>query len=145
MIDDEAELIETGKILSNARTIAIVGLSDNPSKPSYDVANFLADKGYKVVGVNPAITKSGNIDVYPDLASVPFEIDIINVFRRSENIPEIIPQVLLKNPKSLWLQQGIRNDVAVEPVIKKGLFVMQDKCIAVYYNLCKPYFANTVQ
>jgi predicted CoA-binding protein len=85
------------------------------------------------------IKKSGEIPVYPDLASIPFDIDIVDVFRRSETIPDIINDVLGKNPKALWLQQGIRNDDAVRPVIAKGIFTVQDKCIAVYYNLCKAF------
>ena len=98
--------------------------------------------GYKVVGVNPKIKKSGEIDVYPSLLDVPFEIDIVDVFRRSETIPELIPYVLKVNPKTLWLQQGIRNDDAVKPVIEKGIYTIQDKCIAVYYSLCKPFHQN---
>ena len=105
----------------------------------YDIAEFLVSKNYTVVGVNPLIKKSGSIDVYPTLKDVPFEIDIVNVFRRSETIPEIIEEVLSVNPKALWLQQGIRNDDAVKPVMQKWIQVIQDKCIAVYYNLCKTF------
>lgn len=141
-MNDEQELKEICKILSEAKTIAVVGLSDNPDRTSRQIAEFLVDKGYKVVGVNPKIKKSGEIDVYPSLSDVPFEVDIVDVFRRSEDIPEIIPKVLKKNPKTLWLQQGIRNDDAVKPVIEKGIYTIQDKCIAVYYSLCKPFRKN---
>jgi predicted CoA-binding protein len=127
------------ELLKNSKTIAVVGLSDRPGRTSYDIAEFLISKNYTVVGVNPLIKKSGSIDVYPTLKDVPFEIDIVNVFRRSETIPEIIADVLSVNPKALWLQQGIRNDEAVQPVIEKRIQVIQDKCIAVYYNLCKAY------
>jgi predicted CoA-binding protein len=136
-VKDEDEMKTICKLLSEAETIAVVGLSDNPGRTSRQIAEFLVAKGYKVVGVNPLIKKSGEIPVYPDLASIPFDIDIVDVFRRSENIPELINDVLVKNPKALWLQQGIRNDDAVRPVIEKGIFTIQDKCIAVYYNLCK--------
>lgn len=139
MINDEEELREIAKILSEAKTIAVVGLSGNPVRTSREIAEFLVRKGYKVVGVNPNITKSGEIEVYPNLTSIPFEVDIVDVFRRSETIPELIPSVLSKNPKVLWLQQGIRNDSAVKPVIEKGIYTVQDKCIAVYYNLSKPF------
>lgn len=139
MINDEEELREIAKILSEAKTIAVVGLSGNPVRTSREIAEFLVRKGYKVVGVNPNITKSGEIEVYPNLTSIPFEVDIVDVFRRSETIPELIPSVLAKNPKVLWLQQGIRNDSAVKPVIEKGIYTVQDKCIAVYYNLSKPF------
>ncbi|MEW5841825.1 MAG: CoA-binding protein [Bacteroidota bacterium] len=142
MINDENELRKIAEILSAAKTIAVVGLSDNPMRTSREIAEFLVEKGYKVVGVNPLIKKSGNIDVYPTLEDIPFDIDIVDVFRRSETIPELIPDVLEKNPKVLWLQQGIRNDSAVKPVIEKGIYTIQDKCIAVYYNLSKPFRKN---
>ncbi len=141
-MNDKQELKEICKILSEARTIAVVGLSDNPDRTSRQIAELLVDKGYKVVGVNPTIKRSGEIDVYPNLSDIPFEIDIVDVFRRSEDIPGIIPEVLNKNPKILWLQQGIRNDEAVKPVIDKGIYTVQDKCIAVYYSLCKSFNKN---
>ncbi|MCX7876233.1 MAG: CoA-binding protein [Melioribacteraceae bacterium] len=127
------------EILITSKTIAVVGLSDNPLRTSYEIAHMMLRNGYNVVGVNPLIQKSGEIVVYPNLTSVPFKIDIVNVFRRSEFIPEIIDDVLKVNPKALWLQQGIRNDEAVKPVIEKGIVTFQDMCIAVYYNLCKSY------
>jgi predicted CoA-binding protein len=141
-MNDEQELKEISKILSEARTIAVVGLSDNPDKTSRQIAEFLVDKGYKVVGVNPTIKKSGEIDVYPTLTDIPFEIDIVDVFRKSENIPDIIPEVLKLNPKVLWLQEGVRNDDAVRLVIEKGIYTIQNKCIAVYYSLCKSFHKN---
>ncbi len=136
---DEKEMKEICRILSEAKTIAVVGLSDNPERTSRQTAEFLVAKGYKVVGVNPLIQKSGEIDVYHDLTAIPFDIDIVDVFRRSETIPDLIGEILLKNPKTLWLQQGIKNDDAVKPVIEKGIATIQDKCIAVYYNLCKVF------
>lgn len=138
-MNDEQELKKIGKILFESKTIAVVGLSDNPGRTSYQIAEFLLSKGYKVVGVNPMITKAGEIEVYPYLSAIPFDIDIVDVFRRSETIPELIPDVLQKNPKTLWLQQGIRNDEAVKPVIEKGIYTIQDKCIAVYYSLVKTF------
>ena len=138
-MNDEKEMKEICRILSEAKTIAVVGLSDNPDRTSRQIAELLVSKGYKVVGVNPMIKRAGEIDVYPNLAAVPFDVDIVDVFRRSETIPEIIDDVLLKNPKALWLQQGIRNDAAVKPIIEKGIYTIQDKCIAVYYNLCKAF------
>lgn len=138
-MNDSEELKKIGELLKSAKTIAVVGLSDNPTRTSYEIAKFLLDKNYNVVGVNPKIKKSGGIDVYPDLRSIPFAIDIVNVFRRSETIPELIDDVLAVHPKAFWLQQGIRNDEAVKPVIENGIMTFQDKCIAVYYNLCKAY------
>ncbi len=138
-MNDEKEMKEICRKLSEAKTIAVVGLSDNPDRTSRQIAELLVSKGYKVVGVNPMIQKAGEIDVYPNLAAIPFDIDIVDVFRRSETIPDIIDDLLLKTPKTLWLQQGIRNDAAVKPIIEKGIYTIQDKCIAVYYNLCKAF------
>ena len=131
------ELKDICSILKNARTIAVVGLSDSPERTSRQIAESLVRKGYQVVGVNPNISESGGITVFPDLASIPFNIDIVDVFRRSETIPELIPDILNVMPKVLWLQQGIRNDAAVKPVLENNISVIQDKCIAVYWNLCK--------
>jgi predicted CoA-binding protein len=135
-MNDSQELEEIRVILSSAKTIAVVGISHNINRPSREIAEFLVKEGYKVVGVNPGIKFAGEIPVYPDLKSIPFEVDIVDVFRKSEEIPSIIQSVLEKNPKVLWLQQGIRNDEAVKPVLEKGIKVIQDKCIAVYYRLC---------
>ena len=134
------ELKDICSILKNAKTIAVVGLSGNPEITSRQIAETLIYKGYEVVGVNPNISESGGITIYPDLASIPFPIDIVDVFRRAETIHEIIPDVLRVKPKALWLQQGIRNDDAVRPVLENNISVIQDKCIAVYWNLCKSSF-----
>lgn len=130
-------MIDACKILKEAKKIAVVGLSKDPSKTSRRIAEFLIEKGYEVVGVNP--TASAEIDgikVYKNIKDIPHDIDIVDVFRRSEDIPEIIPDVLEKNPKVLWLQLGIRNDEAVQPVIEKGITTIQNKCILVEYNYC---------
>ncbi len=130
------DLKEINKILTDAETIAVVGISRNPRKTSREIADFLLEKGYQVVGVNPKFEgKINNIDVYPSLADIPFEIDIVDVFRKSVDIPGIIDDILKKNPKTLWLQLGIKNDKAVKPVKDKGINVIQDSCIKVlYYN-----------
>ncbi len=135
------ELINISKILSEAKTIAIVGISRHPNKTSREIANFLVDKGYSVVGVNPSFGdgNANGIKVFSKLTDIPFKIDIVDVFRRSEDIPEIINDVLAIRPKVLWLQQGIRNDEAVKPLVGNGIEVFQDKCIAVYYSLTKQY------
>jgi hypothetical protein len=137
----DEELKHIGKILSEAKTIAVVGLSKNPNKTSRGIADFLVNKGYKVVGVNPNFGDgdAGGIKVYQQLTDIPFQIDIVNVFRRSEDIPGIINDVIAIHPKVLWLQLGIQNDKAVKPVIDTGITVIQDKCIMVYHNLIKQF------
>lgn len=131
------ELEKCCKILKNSKRIAVYGISSNPNRTSREIADFLVRNGYEVVGVNPAISKAGEIDVYPSLRDIPFNIDIIDVFRKSEDIPELIEDVLAIKPKTLWLQQGIRNDEAVKPVKEAGIETVQDTCIAVMHSLCR--------
>ncbi|MDP4192258.1 MAG: CoA-binding protein, partial [Bacteroidota bacterium] len=111
------------EILKDSKNIAVYGLSDKPGRISRDIALFLKRKGFNVVGVNP-LAKSNEVDgitIYGSLKDVPFEIDIVDVFRRPEAIPEIIDDVMAIRPKVLWLQSGIRNDQAVAPVIELGI------------------------
>lgn len=138
-MNDYDEMKKICELIKATKTIAVVGLSDNPARTSFEIACFLRSKGFHVIGVNPLIKTAGEFEVFPNLTTIPFPIDIVDVFRRSETIPELIPDILAVNPKALWLQQGIRNDDAVKPVINKGIFTVQDKCIAVYYNLCKAF------
>jgi len=137
MRNDMEKLNDICNVLKYSKTIAVIGISDNPDRSSVQIAEFLLQKGYNVIGVNPKITSSGSIKVYPSLLDIPEKIDIVDVFRRSEFIAELIPDVLAIKPNTLWLQQGIRNDEAVKPVEEAGINVIQDKCIAVYFNLCK--------
>ena len=124
------------KILEESKTIAVVGISSNPNRTSRMIADFLIRKGYNVVGVNPGKPKIEGIEVFANLKDIPFEIDIIDVFRKPEDIPQIIPDVLAVNPKVLWLQLGIRNDNAVEPVVEKGIKTVQDRCIKIEHGMC---------
>lgn len=124
------------EILKNSKNIAVIGISDKPGRYSNSISLYLKNQGYNVVGVNPALKKVEDITVYPSLKDVPFEIDIVNVFRRSEAIPEIISDVLAVKPKVLWLQSGIQNDEAVQPVIDAGIETIQDTCIFVEHRHC---------
>ncbi len=133
------ELVEINEFLRTAKTIAVLGFSKDPDKTSRQIADFLVSNGYMVYGVNPNLGEVviNGIEVFPKLTDIPVQIDIVDVFRKSEDIDEIIDDVLKVEPTVLWLQQGIKNDKAVKPVIEKGIKVYQDMCIAVYYNLCK--------
>lgn len=144
MITLQNELKYICKILSSTKSIAVVGFSREPYKTSREIADFLVRKNYTVVGVNPNFGNgsTNGIQVFKTLTEIPFDIDIVNVFRLSEDIPEIIDDVLAIKPKVLWLQEGIRNDNAVEPVNSAGIQTIQDRCIAVYYNLCKSHLHN---
>lgn len=133
------------RLLKDSKTIAVVGISREKWKTSRKIASFLADHDYDVVGVNPSFgdEDADGIKVYKSISDIPYQVDIINVFRRSEDIPALIEEVLEKNPKALWLQQGIRNDTAVKPVIEKGIITIQDECIFVEYNNCKSFLSKS--
>ena len=130
--------MDTCEILKHADTIAVVGISSDSNKTSRSIAGYLAKAGYKVFGVNPNCksTELEGIPIYKSLTDIPVPIDIINVFRRSGDIPDLIPDVLAVNPKVLWLQSGIRNDEAVKPVIDRGIIAIQDTCIFVEHSRC---------
>lgn len=125
-------------ILKDSKNIAVVGLSKSGSRTSNQIADFLKNHDYNVAGVNPSADSDHihGIPVYKSISEVPFDIDIVDVFRRSETIEELIPEVIERKPKVLWLQQGIRNDEAVSPLRHHGIVVIQDECIMVNYRSC---------
>lgn len=132
----ELDTAEICTLLKNAKTIAVVGISATPGKISRTIADILVSNNYRVVGVNPAAPVIPGIPVYKSISEIPHKVDIVNVFRRSETIAEIIPEVIKLNPKCLWLQEGIRDDEAVKPAFEKGISIVQNKCIWVYFNKC---------
>jgi len=127
----------TCEILNEAKTIAVVGISNKPGRDSGRIAVFLKARGYNVIGVHPVQKDFEGIKIYKKLTDIEQDIDIVDVFRNSDSIPDLIPDVLIKKPKVLWLQLGIRNDDAVKPAEEGGIQVIQDKCIAIEYNFCR--------
>lgn len=125
-------------ILKNASSVAVVGISRNKEKMSRRIADYLVNNGYKVVGVNPnrSFIDAGGIEVFNSLSDIPHKVDIVNVFRRSEDIPPLIDDIIKADPKVLWLQLGIRNDEAVKPVKDRGIVVIQDQCIKIEHSMC---------
>ncbi|MAT38627.1 MAG: CoA-binding protein [Ectothiorhodospiraceae bacterium] len=118
-------------ILRNAKNIAIVGLSDKPSRDSYMIAKHLQNAGYNIFPVNPTIDEWNGQKSYPTVQSIDEDIDIVDVFRRSEHVPEIVEQTMEKGADVLWLQLGIHHDDAVKKAEKAGITVVQDACIKV--------------
>ncbi len=127
---------ELCEILRKSKNIAIYGLSSHPLKTSRTIADYLLSKGYNVYGVNPLVFELPGIKVYRTLTDIPVKIDIVDVFRPSESIPQIIPEVLEKKPGVLWLQLGIRNDDAVKSVIDAGITSVQNTCIKIQHKMC---------
>jgi uncharacterized protein len=123
------------RILDSARTIAIVGLSDREDRSSYGIGEFLYDRGYDVIPVNPNISEFHGIPAVASLADIDVPIDIVDVFRRPEFTPDIAREAVAAGAGTLWLQQGIVNDEAMAVAEAGGLDAVQDRCIAVTYRM----------
>ncbi len=117
------------KILRDYVTVAVVGLSDKPERPSYTVASYLQAQGYRIVPVNPRISRVLGEEAYPDLVSVPFEIEIVDIFRRSEEIPPVVDVAIRKGVRAIWMQEGVVNEAAAEKAKAAGLDVVMDLCM----------------
>ncbi len=119
------------ELLKRAKTIAVVGLSDNASRPSYGVSAYLQSKGYRVVPVNPRLTEVLGERAYPSLSEAAKEeqIDIVDVFRTSDAVPAIVDEMLALGIPSLWLQESVVHPEAAEKAREAGVVVVMDKCI----------------
>ena len=117
------------ELLERVQTIAVVGLSPKPERPSHRVAKFLQSCSYKVVPVRPAISTLLGEPVYKALNDIPFKVDLVNVFRASQYVPEIIEQCIQCGIKAIWLQEGVIHNEAAERAQKAGISVIMDECI----------------
>jgi uncharacterized protein len=135
MIDREEDL---ARIVRDARTVAVVGMKDgsDPNAPAYTVPKALKARGLRVIPVNPMIQASLGMTAYKDLASVPEAFDVVDVFRRSEKVNELVDEILAlppaRRPRVVWMQTGIRNDLAAARLAEAGIQVVQDHCLKVY-------------
>jgi predicted CoA-binding protein len=116
-------------ILSNSKTIAVIGMSKNPDKVAYRIPLYLKEKGYKVIPVNPTADEILGEKSYKKLSDVPDPVDIVDVFRPSEDVPNYVDQVIEKRPKVFWLQLGITNEEAERKVASAGITVVSDRCM----------------
>lgn len=119
------------EILQEARTIAVVGHSGNPLRPSYRIAQYLREMGYVVYPVNPTLDTLDGEPVYPDLASLPIVPDIVNVFRRSEHLLGHVQEAIAIGAPVVWAQLGVHDDEAVQLAEEAGIEILTDKCIKV--------------
>ena len=117
------------EILQQSRTIAVVGLSSKRFRPSYGVAEYMQRSGYRIVPVNPEESEVLGEKSYPDLDSVPESIDIVDIFRRSEFVPEIVEAAIRKGAKAIWMQEGVVSEDAARRAAEAGLDVVMDRCI----------------
>ncbi|MDI6807844.1 MAG: CoA-binding protein [Candidatus Eisenbacteria bacterium] len=130
----KAEDAEIRDILAGIKSIAVVGLSDKPDRPSYHVASFLKSKGYVVIPVNPAKEEILDRKCFASLEEIPEKIDAVVVFRRSEDTVPVAMSAAKTKAKVLWLQLGIKNDEARRIAEKAGLKVVMDRCMAIEHG-----------
>jgi uncharacterized protein len=116
-------------ILRQAKNVAVVGLSANPTRPSFGVAEYLKSQGYHIIPVNPGVEQVLGEKSYPDLASVPEKIDVVEVFRRPEHVPAVVEEAIKAGARSLWLQDDVSNPEAEEKARQAGLRVVADDCM----------------
>jgi predicted CoA-binding protein len=116
-------------LLQRSKTIAVVGLSDSPMRPSYGVSAYMQSQGYKIIPVNPLINESLGEKSYPSLGEVPEKVDIVNIFRRPEYVEKIVDQAIELKVPAVWMQEGVINQKAAEKAEKAGIFVAMDLCI----------------
>jgi predicted CoA-binding protein len=118
-----------GKGLSESKTIAIVGLSSDSTKPSYDVAQYLQEQGFRIIPVNPTLTEAFGEKAYPDVLSIPGSVDVVDIFRKPDAVPEIVEQAIAKKARVVWMQPGAENMRAAERATQAGLEVIVGVCM----------------
>jgi predicted CoA-binding protein len=116
-------------VLKRSRTIAVVGLSANPLRPSHGVSAYMQTHGYRIIPVNPKIEESLGEKAYPSLLDVPERIDIVNIFRRPELVEEIVDQAIQLKVPTIWMQEGVVHEKAAEKARQAGILVVMDRCI----------------
>jgi uncharacterized protein len=117
------------ELLSQIKTIAVVGLSGSPLRPSHGVSAYLQLQGYRIIPVNPHITEALGENSYPSLLNVPDTIDLVDVFRRPEYVDEIVDQAIQMKIPAIWMQEDVINERAADKARKAGMFVVMDKCV----------------
>ena len=116
-------------LLTKARTIAVVGLSNSPLRPSHGVSAYMQSQGYRIIPVNPNINGALGEKAYPSLLDVPDKIDIVDIFRRSEFVGQVVDQAIHLKVPAIWMQEDVINEVAAQKARAAGIFVIMDSCI----------------
>ncbi len=126
-----------GDILKNYKTIAVVGLSSNPMRPSNSVSEYMQDSGYRIIPVNPNETEVLGEKCYARLEDIPKSdpVEIVDIFRRSANIPPVVDSAIKIGAKVIWMQQGIAHQAAAQKALAAGLIVIEDACILIEHRL----------
>jgi len=117
------------EVLKRSKTIAVVGLSPNPLRPSHGVSVYMQTHGYRIIPVNPTIEECLGERAYPNLLAVPEKIDIVNIFRRPEYVEEVVDQAIQLKVPAIWMQEEVIHEKAAEKARKAGIYVLMDRCI----------------
>jgi uncharacterized protein len=129
--DSEAEITE---ILRHYRVVAVVGLSGDPRRPSYQVAHYLQEQGYRIVPVNPGCREVLGEKCYARLQDIPFPVEIVDIFRKVEAIPAIVEAAIALGAKVVWMQQGLEDPQAARRARQAGLRVVMDRCLKIEHS-----------
>ncbi|MBF0353285.1 MAG: CoA-binding protein [SAR324 cluster bacterium] len=125
---------EIQQLLKNTKTIAVVGLSDNPARPSHEVAAYLLRHGYRIIPVNPSATEILGQKSYASLHAIPERVDIVDIFRNVEAIPGLVEEALKLNPRCVWMQLGLSHEQAAGVARDAGILVVMNKCIKIEHS-----------
>jgi predicted CoA-binding protein len=117
------------EILKSSRVVAIVGLSPKRDRPSYGVASYLKEQGYRIIPVNPKEKEILGEPSYPDLGSIPEPVDVVDIFRRPEEVPDIVDDAIRMGAKAVWMQEDVINEKAASKAREAGFLVIMDKCM----------------
>lgn len=117
------------QILDTCRIVAVVGLSPDAERPSFRVASYLKDQGYRIIPVNPRLSQILGETCYPELTSIREAVDVVDIFRRAEETPAIVDQAIAIGAKAVWMQEGIVNEAAADKARESGLLVVMDRCM----------------
>ncbi len=121
-------------ILLTSKTIAVVGMSTKPGRPSQDVPLYLKAHGYSIIPVNPNATEIAGTKAYPDLLSIPEKVDVVEIFLHAEDVPPVVEDAIKIGAKVVWMQEGIANQAAAERAERAGLKAVQDMCMRVAHR-----------
>ncbi len=121
-------------ILRESRVVAVVGLSPDPARPSYQVAKYLQAHGYRIVPINPGCTQVLGEQCYPSLQDVPFPLDVVDIFRKAEAIPAIVEEAIRVQARVVWMQLGLEHEEAAQRARERGLQVVMNRCMKIEHE-----------
>jgi predicted CoA-binding protein len=117
------------RILSETRTVAVVGISDKPERPSHAVARYLKERGFRIVPVNPLLSEVLGEKAYPSLSDIPGKVDLVDVFRKSEEVPALAEEAVRIGARFFWMQEGVVSEQARDRLERAGISVVMDLCV----------------